>query len=1368
MTSLGVTQRDNGVDVAVFSRHADAIEFCTFDADGAELGRFRLSGRTGDVFHDFIPGITEGTRYGLRAHGPFAPWHGHRFNASKLLLDPYAARLDRAFSLHPSMFDTGAQPSSSDSAPFMPKGLTGAPARAPLAPPVDWARLVIYEMHVRGFSMLNTAIPEQDRGTFAGLAHPASIDYLRELGVTAVELLPCAGWVDERHLPPLGLSNYWGYNPIAFGAPDPRLAPGGFADIAAAVAALRDAGIDTILDVVFNHSGESDEFGPTLSMRGLDNATYYRLRPDNPALYVNDAGCGNVLATERPGVVTLVMDVLRRWVEATGAAGFRFDLATTLGRREFGFDAAAPLLSAIAQDPLLRDRVLIAEPWDIGPGGYQLGSFGAPWAEWNDRFRDTARRFWRGDTGMIGDLATRLAGSADVFAPSHRPPSRSINYITAHDGFTLRDLVSYSQKNNAANGENNRDGTNDNLSWNNGAEGPAPDLTVTAARAADARALLATLLLSRGTPMLTMGDECGRTQSGNNNAYAQNNELSWLHWSEMDRPLLAAARKLISLRRATPALHEDAMLTGLPDEHSNLPDVVWLRPDGTPMESSDWQNPGASTLIAMFSAPRGRALIVLHAGRDAGTLTMPPPQRNMRWEFGFDSFAPEHDGVVGEALTFAPRCVVLLLEAAVPDSAKKTGVSSTTLELLAVQAGLSLDWWDVEGGLHKVAEPTLQSLLGALNLPASSEAVARESLGRLAERRDLRALPLALTLEADQPGVLALGPSASGRDRWLIIEPEAGPTLRINIAAGDGSPSLRVAADGRRFTSRAVELPKLPAGRYEARLEGLPGVTRLTVAPAKCYLPPSLAEGGRRWGISAHLYALRHDSDQGIGDFTALSELASVAGRQNAALLGLNPLHALFRQDRDRASPYHPSDRRFLDPIYVDVAAIGRIGEAPGVRAALAAEAGTMAQLRAAKNVDYTSVWRVKERVLRAAFDALPKFPDEVSALDEFISLGGDALRDFTLWENLVASQGGEWRAWPAGLTAPDGKGVEAFAAAHADEIRFSAFLQFLAESALRAAADAAKTAGMEIGLYRDLAVGCAPDGAEAWSEQARLLTGASVGAPPDPIGPLGQVWHLPPPDPLAMAEDGYRSFANLLDVNMRHAGALRIDHVMGLTRLFVIPAGGAAADGAYLSYQLRDMLGQVKLASQRAKCLVVGEDLGTVPQAFGAALAEAHVLSYRVLWFERDGETFREPSSWPALAASCVSTHDLPTLAGWWQGDDIAEEAALGRIDEVTAAAQRAARQTAKTQLLDMLRAEGLFSGGEAAGPPLAAIHALIARTPAALALVQADDLAGERIALNLPGTDRERPNWRRRISATAPELADNEIIPAIRQERP
>ncbi len=443
---------------------------------------------------------------------------------------------------------------------------------------MPWADTILYELNVRGFTMTHSGVPPALRGTLAGLAHPSAIAHLTRLGVTTVELMPVVAAIDERHLGPLGLTNYWRYNPIAWMAVAPHLAPGGLPELAACVRALHAAGLEVIQDIVLNHSGEGDAPGPTLSLRGLDNASYYRLAEGDAARYVDDTCCGNTLALDHPYVLRLALDSLRHFAQAAGVDGFRFDLATTLGRRAGGFDPAAPLLQAIAQDPVLRGLKLIAEPWDPGPGGYRLGQFPAGWGEWNDRSRDAVRRFWRGDAGMQGELATRLSGSSDVFAARARPPSRSINFVTAHDGFTLADLVAYSAKHNEANGESNRDGSDSNDSWNHGVEGPTGDAAIVAARERDVKSLLATLMVARGTPMLSMGDELGRTQRGNNNAYSQDNALAWVDWDHADDVLVDFVAALCALRHAHPALRADRWLAGAPVDASGIPDVEWRLP----------------------------------------------------------------------------------------------------------------------------------------------------------------------------------------------------------------------------------------------------------------------------------------------------------------------------------------------------------------------------------------------------------------------------------------------------------------------------------------------------------------------------------------------------------------------------------------------------------------------------------------------------------------------------------------------------------------------------------------------------------------------------------------------------------------------
>jgi glycogen operon protein len=1326
---LGATPDEAGANFAYPAPRATAVFVCVFDGQDREVARIRLPGRHGEVHHGHVAGIAPGTRYGLRVEGPFEPWQGHRFNPRKLLLDPWAREIDRRFALAPALFDTGEAPDQADSAPFMPKALLTAPlppirGRAPRGP------RVIYELHVKGFTATHPAIPAAIRGTFAGLGHPAAIAHLRGLGVTCVELLPAAAWIDERHLPPLGLTNHWGYNPVALLAPDPKLAPSGMAEVRAAVSALREAGIATVLDVVLNHSGEGDELGPTLSLKGLGNAAFHRLRGDDPRRYVNDTGCGHALALDRPWGLRLAMDALRHWAEQAGLDGFRLDLATTLARREHGFDADAPLIQAMRQDPALRELLIIAEPWDLGSDGYRLGAFPKGWGEWNDRFRDDVRRFWRGDGGMVGALATRLAGSTDAFRD--RAVADSVNFVTAHDGFTLADLVSFTAKRNEANGEANRDGTDDNKSWNGGTEGPSDDPAVLARRKADARALLATLLLSRGTPMLSMGDEAGRSQGGNNNAYAQDNALSWFDWEGADDALADFTRRLVAARRAHPALHDTAPLTGAPDA-DGVPDVAWLRPDGAPMDR--WGDHDCRALVAVLQARGDRCLVALNAG-EATPLALPPSRPGRAWRLLADSSDP--------AATALPeslpgRAVLLLAEEAI--LARSPADDPALLAHLAREAGIDPVWHEISGQRHEVPVETLTALLGALGLPAGNQVAMRDSLALLSASRPL---PASATLRAGQPLPMAL----SDRAVMLRIETEDGATHRLPVPPEAGETRRLARADGSASAERLVPLPPLPEGRHILFDEAAPDVRcLLTIAPARCFLPPLLDRP--RFGIAAQIYALRGDADQGIGDFTAVAELARLARDQGASFLGLSPPHALTPVDRSRASPYHPSDRRFLDPIFIDVSGL------PG------GDAAVFGDLAKNASVDHAGVWAAKRTVLRAAWEAGPR---------EGPPAPGSALARFCAYIAIAEQQGHtDTRRWPDGLRHGGDAGVAAFAAAHADAIGFAAFCQRLADDQLAAAGRAGA------GLYRDLAVGAAPDGAEIWSGEGRFLPGFSVGAPPDPFSAEGQVWALPPPDPRHAEATGHAAFAGLIRANMRHAAALRVDHVLGLRRLFLVPDGARGSEGAYLAYPFKDMLGQLALESHRARCLVVGEDLGTVPEGIGAALQSADVLSYRVLWFEKEGAGFRPPAHYPPRAAACVATHDLATLAGFWTGADLDERESLGLLADP--AAERAARAADRAALCALLAQEGLLPEGAGPDQPMddalaAAIHALVARTPSALMLVQAEDLAGETIAVNLPGTDRERPNWRRRLPVPVSGLAAlpraQAILATLRGVRP
>jgi isoamylase len=643
---LGATPRDGGVNFAVFASGAVRVEVCLFGADGAQgERRVALAARSEDIWHGFVPGIGPGTRYGLRVHGPYDPLQGWRCNGSKLLLDPYAKALDRPLRGAPWQY---AYPLGQDRRDLLVDTHDNAAQAAKCVvvdPHFDWQGdrhpatpmedSVFYEVHVRGFTRQMPEVPEALRGTFLGLASAPAIAHLKALGVTAVELLPVHAFNDERRLVDLGLANYWGYNSIGFFAPDARyLADGDVNEFRQMVQALHAAGLEVILDVVYNHSCEGNHLGPTLCFKGIDNRSYYRLTEDHRH-YLDFTGTGNTLNASHPSMLRLVMDSLRYWVEEMHVDGFRFDLSPAIARNGHGaFDHRGPFLSAVAQDPVLRRAKLIAEPWDLGDHGYQLGGFPQGWSEWNGQYRDRVRDYWRGIEGSLGDFAAALCGSHDIFGPSRRGPPASVNLVTVHDGFTLNDLVSYNDKHNEANAEDNRDGESHNRSWNCGIEGPADDPAIVALRERQKRNFLTTLFCSRGVPLLLGGDEMGRTQGGNNNAYCQDNPVSWFDWSDARRrdPLLPFTQALLRLRRELPVLRRNAWLTGRPDEDSRR-DIVWYSVWGLEMTSEEWRNPAVRCVAAVLDArfapadeegARSRSvLLVFNATAEDATFTLP-------------------------------------------------------------------------------------------------------------------------------------------------------------------------------------------------------------------------------------------------------------------------------------------------------------------------------------------------------------------------------------------------------------------------------------------------------------------------------------------------------------------------------------------------------------------------------------------------------------------------------------------------------------------------------------------------------------------------------------------------------------------------
>ena len=837
-----------------------------------------------------------------------------------------------------------------------------------------------------------------------------------------------------------------------------------------------------------------------------------------------------------------------------------------------------------------------------------------------------------------------------------------------------------------------------------------------------------------------------------------------------DAGLIDFVAQLTRVRREHPSLRAAEWLKGAPTG-TGLLDVEWRDAEG-PLEGARW-DAGDDVLAAVFSHADDRVLVVFNRGGVPVSLRLPEAREGYRWRLRVDTSEParaDRDVALADRLEAPARSTLAIAEAKAPNRLRAP--DSQAVDALAAAAGIAPEWWDVSGKRTRVTAETKLTLLKALRLPARTRDDARDSLNRLVTETTARRVPVSVTLRQDEALNLPLrsapGEAPPSVPYRVVTETGEAKEGRLETRAGQ----RRWLADGREVDEALLTLPQLPLGRHELQIDG--ASCWLTIAPAEAF--GSRATRRRRFGAAAQLYALRRrEGDQGIGDLTALGLAGEAVGRAGADFLGVSPMHALFSSDRGRASPYHPSDRRFLEPFLIDCLADGALPSDENWRKAVVAEGDAIRRAASLASVDYDAVWRLKRNLLRARFAAFqrarkaqpaePIFAEHAA----FIAERGEQLQRFALFEAVTAERGGEeWRRWPEALRDAQPGALDAKSRELAEDYDFAIFCQWLADRQLAAAAAKAKAAGLEIGLYRDLAVGAAPDGAESWSRAHELGVGVSVGAPPDPFSEHGQNWHLPAPDPLAGARDGWRGFAGLYRANMRHAGMLRIDHAMGLTRLFLIPDGASAAEGAYIAYPVDDLIGQIALESQREQCMIIGEDLGTVPEGFRERLTSAHIAGMRVLWFERDGLNFLPPAEYPPLSVACVSTHDLATLAGWWQGADIAERLGLGLTN--LSQAQRAIedRLKEKAAIVAQLARAGLLPEPPDLDAPLsdalaAAVHAFLADSGSVLASAQFDDLAGETRATNLPGTDRERPNWRHRLGSDVEALLEGPRARAI-----
>ncbi|RZV40100.1 MAG: glycogen debranching enzyme GlgX, partial [Acidimicrobiales bacterium] len=1192
-----------------------------------------------------VKGLKPSQLYGYRVDGPYAPEEGHRFNINKLLIDPYARDLFGEIIQNDAIFgydlwrpEQDLSFDTRDSAPFMPKCVAVGKSKTVKfkKPKTSWDQTFVYEAHVKGLTKRHKGVKPACRGTFSGLHDPTILKHFKKIGVTAIELLPVQSFFSEPRLTQMGLTNYWGYNPVNYFAAHTDY--GNPEDFKSAVKSLHAAGIEVILDVVYNHTAESDELGPTLSYRGIDNASYYVLR-DEKRHYVNHTGTGNTLDMTHPQVLALTISSLRYWVEDMGVDGFRFDLASTLARGPDGFDRQSDFLVACRNDPVLSNCKLIAEPWDIGPGGYVLGQFPKNWCSWNDRFRDDVRSFWRGDEMAHKALAARLLGSADIFDHSGKSANSSINFITSHDGFTLRDVVSYNEKHNAANGENNRDGHGHNLSDNMGVEGPTEDTAINAARLRRQKNLLATLMLSQGTPMLLAGDEFGHSQSGNNNSYCQDNEITWLDWDAVDDELQEFMAELAKLRKKFPQFSQSQFLHGELVGDSGARNAVWISPNGDELHGANWDDPILKCFGLVLNIEKdGAVLIIINAGPSQKFKALSEAD----WTFELSTAnAQNHGDVPADGVT------VYSLKTPYLTAKRKQDV----LREKARRYGLVESYRDISGHVHVTDDATLTSLLGALGT--------------------------------------------------------------------------------------------IPAQTYPDAAEITP-----------VYGTEMLREHGGVWGVTCSLYGLRSIRNWGIGDFEDLAVLAEYLATRGANFIGLNPVHALFPSASHLYAPYSPSSREFLNVMHIAPDKIPELNDQVIDR-----KMGKDTEL-----IDYAKVYREKSKAFELAFKNFQTFPkshERRNAFEVFCKKHGEALNQQALFDVLFEQLPKNkqtfdgYHNFAKKYRDPQSADCRKFAAENETRLTYYKYLQWIAHSQLEAAQARAKKAGMRIGLYLDFAVGVVPGGADAWRYQDIFAHDVSLGAPGDKANPDGQVWNLLPFNPHALIVRDLNPLRRALLSLMSLGGAVRIDHVLGLLRSFWVPQSGGS--GAYIRYPFDALLALIAEISQREKCVVFGEDLGTVPDGFRDHMAAWEMMGYTILLIERTSSGDIIPlQDVRELAITGFSNHDFPTLSGFWAGQDFDWREELGIGNDPAALSHEKSVRAHDRSILAKLAGLGVVPSNLNA-ESMAKLQAWLARSPSLAFAVQLDDIMLEAHQANVPGTTDEQPNWRRRSKLSLEELASN-----------
>ena len=1410
---LGATWDGAGVNFAIYSENAEGVLLCFFEASESkeESKTFRIIERTTNVWHIYISGVMPGQLYGYRFVGPFNPSKGHIFNPKKLLLDPYTRAIGRDPKYHSSLYcfkneNKSQEIDDQDNAPHAPLGVVVDSAFSwgddrPLK--IPWNETIIYETHLKGFTAMHPDVDESLRGTYLGFASDPVLDYLKKLGINTIEFLPVQHFIPEHDLVKKGLTNYWGYNTLAFFAPSLHYSSGSrgkdaLQEFKIMVRTLHKAGFEVILDVVYNHTAEGDHNGPTLSLKGIDNKNYYRLMSDNPLYYEDFTGCGNTLNMTNPFVLQLIMDSLRYWITEMHIDGFRFDLASALARELHDVDKLGAFFDIIQQDPLISQVKLIAEPWDLGEGGYQVGKFPSGWAEWNGKYRDRIRHFWNRSDHNIGKVATRLAGSSDLYGSEDRKPHASINFITCHDGFTLRDLVSYSEKHNEANLWNNTDGTDNNISYNCGIEGDTDDLDIIYLRLKQQKNLLTSLFVSQGVPMILAGDEINRTQKGNNNPYCQDNDTNYMNWELDDRAeeLLSFTGELIKLLKGNEVLRRASFFRGEHLHETGMKDILWIHPSGREMNDDDWNSNSTHCLGMLLPA---RPLPHNDTGNDTLFVIFNASVKNiefklpkfpvLRW---FLRLGTADNKVViisrDESYDLEAQSIAIFQPERRKGDRRQGGMAgvreSRTISIrgavnrLAEFYGILGEFTDLSGCVHALSTEQKQRVLEAMGIQMDSEETANRALIHAKTSVWYRYLDPAFVMKvSDEKHVIDLHiPEKKKADYSIsiLLENDDG---EYNYPLSDIDCTIveKKKIDDTGWERLKLSLPeKLPEGYHLLKLNDGPdsvAESRLVAVPDTAFLRDDFYERKEK-GIAVQLYALRSKRNLGIGDFSDLSELGKVAAETGFSVIGISPIHALFMSRPERHSPYYPSNRRQLHPAYLDIFSIPEWVESEHAQKIFDSEEFQKWLKEEKKNeiIDYDSVYQRKLQILGILYADFIRIHGnkKTSRWNDFVEFKKREGRDLFLQalydtaDEVYAPIG-----LPGDILDEQSDNYRKFLELNGERVDFFIYLYWNTVQQFEQLVVDLRACG--ISLYVDLAVGSAPDGAEVMTAPDVYAQNARAGAPPDPFSPSGQNWGLAVWSPHRLKKMRYEPYIRLLRANMTENGIIRIDHAMMLFRLYWQIEGGDAL-GAYMQYPHEDLLGILALESRRKKCAVIGEDLGTVPGEIKHELQRHNILSWKVLYFEKNwpDPSFLGHEGYPSLSVATVNTHDLPTLCGFWADQDISERVKLNLLGDDNNI-ENVKRERARDRLeLMRLVSDGDFNEGEnppeKMTPELAAkLHAFLMKTRCGLVLISMHDLIGELKQPNLPGTVEEYPCWKMRHSVSLEELKENSFFKAI-----